>query len=99
MPTQWSGTVEERVQRLELSGRRCDGNNRFCTRAAVESYDLYAADGQGNRKPDAERVTKKSCSYHRSQFVDNGMWVVAAQRELSRKPSGRPNPRHAGQVK
>ncbi len=90
MPTQWSGTIEERIARLEQGGRRCDGNSRHCTRPAVEVYELYPADGQGNRKPDAERVTKKSCSYHRSQFCDNGMWAIAAQRELAKKPDRRP---------
>lgn len=90
MPTQWSGTIEERLARLEQSGRRCDGNSRHCTRAAVEVYDLLPADGFGHPVPDAEKVSKKSCSYHRLQFLENGMWRVVGNRQLALKPSGQP---------
>jgi hypothetical protein len=85
MPLKWTGTVQDRLDRMEKSGRRCDANSRHCTRAAVEEYELIPADGQGNPKPDAERVKKKCCSYHRSQFLNSGMWIVKANRQLEQK--------------
>lgn len=82
MPTQWDGTFEDRFARLERAGRRCDANSRNCTRSAVEEYTLLPADGHFNALPDAERVTKKCCGYHRPQFLTNGVWVCVANRQL-----------------
>lgn len=92
MPNKWTGTIQDRLERLSKSNRRCDANGRNCTRAAVEEYDLYPADGFGNKRPDAERVRKKCCSYHRAHFLENGMWVVAANRELEKKDPRLPRP-------
>ncbi len=90
MPTQWSGTVEQRLQRLEQSNRRCDGNNRWCTRAAVEIYQLWPADGFGTIRADAELTMKRSCSFHRPQFARSGNWVVQGMKPIAKKPSGIP---------
>lgn len=99
MPNRWTGTVEERLANLEKSGRRCDGNNRHCTRGAVEKYKLARCDGHGTVVDDVEPVWKKSCGYHRAQFLANGMWKVLANVQLAtqaplpphlRPPSGRP---------
>lgn len=85
----WSGTVEERYAHLDKRDRRCDGNSRHCPRNAVEEYTLYPADGHGNRLPDAEPIKKKSCGYHRAQFLENGMYSVSANRQLPRQAPGR----------
>lgn len=82
MGTHWTGTVEERMARLERDGVRCDANSRHCPRTAVDEYDVYPADGHGKRKPNAVQVTKKSCSYHRQQFSRNGLWEVVAFRAI-----------------
>lgn len=88
MPNVWSGTIEERLERMSQAGRRCDANSRHCTRAAVEEYTLLPADGNFIALPDAEPVQKKCCGYHRQQFLNNGRWKVLASRELARKPDG-----------
>lgn len=85
MPGFWTGTQEDRLKRLDSSGRRCDGNTRNCPRPAVEEYDLWEADGFGKKVPDSNLVTKKSCSYHRKQFIETGRYVVAANREIAKK--------------
>ena len=82
MPTQWSGTFEDRFKRLDENERRCDGLNRHCTRNAVEEYDLLPADGNFVPLPDAQMVKKKSCGYHRREFLQNGRWSVLATRDL-----------------
>lgn len=84
MPNAWTGTPEERMERLSKANRRCDGNSRHCTRAAVDVYEIKAADGSFNVLPDAELETKKSCAYHRAQFLLNGRWVVLTKRPLPR---------------
>ena len=91
MPTKWQGTIEERLERLDKSGRRCDANSRHCTRAAVNEYDLLPADGFGN-PTGAEKVTKKCCSYHPKQFIDSGFWVVVEKRRLAQKRPSKPRP-------
>ncbi|MET0955466.1 MAG: hypothetical protein ABWY68_05905 [Cryobacterium sp.] len=56
----------------------------------MEIYGLYRADGHGNKVEGAEKVDKKCCSYHRNQFLENGMWVVVSNRQIAKKPSDRP---------
>lgn len=90
MPTKWTGTAAERIARLRKAGRDCDANSGHCTRAAVEVYDVFRADGNFNRLPDAEREQKKCCSYHRLQFLENGQWVVVANRQLIQKDPSAP---------
>lgn len=92
MPSRWIGSVDDRLARLEHVGRRCDGNTRRCPTPAVDEFELWPADGQGNKLPDGKRVKKKSCGRHRIQFIENGQWVVTAMRELPKKsnPSSRP---------
>lgn len=82
MPNKWEGTVEERLARMDKAGRRCDGNSRHCTRSAANEYTLLPADGHFNALPDKLPVKKKSCGYHRFQFVDNGQWKVVGDRQL-----------------
>lgn len=100
MPNQWTGTPEERLARMDKAGRRCDGNNRHCTRSAVNKYKLLPADGHGNPVDGAEPVWKKSCGYHRVQFLGSGSWKVLADIQMDtrpplpaskRPPSGRPH--------
>ncbi len=90
MPTRFSGTVEQRLQRLEQASRRCDANNRWCTRAAVEIYQLWPADGFGNKKPDARLTLKRVCSYHRRHFTESGSWIVEGMKRIKNKESGIP---------
>lgn len=90
MPNAWKGSVEERLALMERSGRRCDGNSRHCTRSAVNKYTLLPADGKFNALPDAEPVVKKSCGYHRDQFISNGLWVVVADREMRKADPNSP---------
>jgi hypothetical protein len=85
MPNHWDGTIEERYARLEHYGRRCDGNSRHCTRGAVDEYDILPADGNFVPLPDAEKIVKKSCAYHRVQFLQNGRYKVLATRDLPRR--------------
>lgn len=93
MPNHWEGTIEQRFERLERYGRRCDANSRHCTRGAVDEYDMLPADGDFHPLPGAEIVVKKSCAYHRVQFLQNGRWVVQAKRDLARRePTRRREP-------
>lgn len=85
MPNVWDGTIEERLERLSRAGRRCDANSRNCTRAAVDEYDLRPADGNFIVIQGAEPVRKKSCGYHRAQFLANGRYVLMGKRDLPRK--------------
>lgn len=95
MPNVWEGTIEDRLERLSQAGRRCDANSRHCTRAAVDQYDLLPADGTFTPIPGAEPVRKKSCGYHRQQFLANGQWVVLGKHDLSRKVDQSPRGRNA----
>lgn len=81
MPTRWSGTAEERMARLENAGRRCDGNSRHCTRSAVEVYEVTRLKSDGT--PESGDVeSKKSCGYHRAQFLESAFYKVLSNREL-----------------
>lgn len=86
MPNVWEGTIEDRLVRLSKANRRCDANSQHCTRAAVDEYDLLPADGNFIAVPGAEPERKKSCAYHRPQFLRNGRWVLLGKRDLPRKP-------------
>lgn len=81
MPTHYTGTFEDRLARLDKTGRRCDGNNRNCIHGAIEEHALRPAKN-GEPIPDAEMVKKQSCSRHRQQFVNNVVWVVVSSRRF-----------------
>lgn len=82
MPNKWDGTIEDRLAKLENSGRRCDAQDRHCTRSAVNEYTVIRCDGDFNPLPDAGPEKKKCCSWHRKVFTDNGLWKVVGDREL-----------------
>lgn len=87
MPINWIGTTEERYARLDRAERRCDGNNRRCVHGAVERYTLAPAK-DWEAIPDAEQVTKLSCSRHRQQFINNPNYVVLNKFRFP--PAGQP---------
>lgn len=89
MPSYWTGTLDDRLSRLDKVGRRCDANSRNCPNPAVEEYDLWEADGFGNKKPDAKLIQRKSCGRHRSQFVRSGLYIVSGTRKLGSADSPR----------
>lgn len=78
---------QARLARLAGKGRRCDGRARNCTQSAVYEFTLLPADGHGNANPDAEQVTKRSCTDHRKLYELSGMWVVVTKRELDNRGS------------
>jgi hypothetical protein len=96
MPNRWTGTVEDRLANMDKAGRRCDGNNRHCTRSAVEKYKLLRADGNGIAVDGAVEEWKKCCGYHRAQFLENGMWKVLANIQLDTLPPLPPGKRPPG---
>ncbi len=70
------------MARLEQAGRRCDGNSRHCTRPAVEVYELLRLTPEGLPVEPEEVVRKKSCGYHRAQFLENALYQIRSNREL-----------------
>ena len=82
MATHYTGTLEDRLARMDKDGVRCDGNTRRCHRTAVDSFELLPADGNGVAKPGAEKVTRQTCSLHRRLYLYNGAWVVVAQTKI-----------------
>ncbi len=91
MPDKWVGTTEERWERLELAGKRCDGNSRQCVHSATEAFVLSPAKG-GEPIPGATQVRKQSCSRHRRQFDENELYVVLDRRALSARSRNKPHP-------
>lgn len=85
MPNHVTDDIDDRLARMEQAGRRCDANSRHCARSAVDLYTLLPADGDFNPLPGAEPVLKKSCGFHRAQFLGNGVWKLIARKSLSRK--------------
>lgn len=91
MPTRWTGTIEDRLARLDLAKRRCDGNNRRCVHSANEVYQLLPAKN-GQSIPDAEPVTKQACSRHRPQFLDSPNYCqVGLTERLPERPLSKPS--------
>src|SRR4051794_27163703 len=93
MPTVWTGTIEERIARLERSNRRCDGNSRRCAHAATTQYELLPAAGKFNALPDGEAVVRRACSRHKQQFANSGSYLVRATKRLdNERPPDKPHP-------
>lgn len=90
MSEKWTGTTAERFERLDQAGRRCDGNNRHCTHGAVEEYELQPAIEWV--PTDSATVTKKSCSRHVQQFINNPNYVVVSKRRFAARPAGARHP-------
>ncbi len=91
MPDKWVGSTEDRYARLELAGKRCDGNSRQCVHSATEAFRLMPAK-LGVAIPGAKSVEKQSCSRHRRQFDDNEGYVVIGRRQLSSRSRNKPHP-------
>jgi hypothetical protein len=90
MTAKWTGTTEERYERLEQANRRCDGNNRRCTHSAVQQYTLSpAVEWVPTGEPE---VIKNSCSRHVQQFTNNPNYVVADTRRFASRPAGASHP-------
>jgi hypothetical protein len=90
MPNKWKGSIADRLVRLEAAGRRCDANNRNCTRSAVKVYTLLPA---VENKPTGEPpVDKMCCSYHPRIFLQSSRWVLTGTRELEQKDPRKPRP-------
>ncbi len=75
------------MARLEQAGRRCDGNSRHCTRPAVESYKLLRLTPDGEPVEPETVVHKKSCGYHRAQFLENALYRTLTNRQLRKMDS------------
>jgi hypothetical protein len=90
MPTRWTGSVEDRLARLDHAHRRCDGNNRRCVHSANEVYQLLPAKN-GQPLPDAKPITKQACSRHRPQFLDSQNYCQVGETErLPERPASKP---------
>lgn len=77
----YQGTYEERMRFLDRTGRRCDGNERHCTQAAVTRLQLQPlADG----KPAGEPLTVQVCSSarHRAPYIDNRDYQVLSTLDI-----------------
>ena len=83
MPTTFSGTPDERRERLERNGRRCDGQNRFCVSTASTWFKVVRADGKFNPLPGAEPEIKKACGKHYQLFGDSGVWKVLEDGDIA----------------
>ncbi len=81
--------IDSRMGRLDRENRRCDGNDRFCTRGAVRLITVVPADGQGIPKPGAEAVEKKACTWHRQQFERSGSYHLISSVSLFGEQPGR----------
>lgn len=90
MTAKWTGTTEERWERLDKAQRRCDGNNRRCTHSATLEYTLRPAVEW--KATDADPVKKKSCSRHVQQFVNNPNYVVIDTKRFAGRPAGTSHP-------
>jgi hypothetical protein len=92
MPNRFKGSVQDRLDRLDRIGRRCDANDRRCVNPAVDVYELVRADGFGMPIQGERIQTKQACGRHRLQFLENGCWAVANRHtyELSERRTPRP---------
>lgn len=83
MATKLMGTRQDRYERLDRIGRRCDGNNRSCLNNAVDEYVIRLADGFGKPLLDTEPEIRRSCGRHRAQFLASGRLVVLSRKQLT----------------
>lgn len=73
----------DRLGYLERQRARCDGNSRSCINRAVEQYDVYRRNADGERTT-GQLEQRQTCGYHRVQFLQNAMYEVVAVRPLPR---------------